>query len=316
MADIVLTPDQLPPLDDVVAVMDRAAPAASKRAYASDWRLFGAWARSQRGYGTAWDVLPAPVPVVLAWFAAVKRKGGALVSAQRYAVSIAHYHQAAGHPSPTSHPAVGEFFRGWRQDTKGRTPRQAEAVSVELLRYVCPRLPDTLRGTRDRAILLVGFAGGMRESELVGLDVDDVELRDWGMIIRIKAGKTHLEPRRFPVARGRPSMCPVLALEAWLARSRIQEGAIFRHVDNGGKLRGRSSPPTVSRVVKAAATSGGLNPKHYSGHSLRSGFVTACAIAGRPDGVVQATTGHKDRNQLATYQRRVFSKDACAVTFL
>ena len=136
---------------------------------------------------------------------------------------------------------------------------------------------DSLKDVRDRALLLIGFAGGFRRSELVGLDVADIEHVRQGIVINLRRSKTDQDGqgRKIGIPFGRTRHCPVAALDAWIARSGITEGAVFRLVDRHGRIRmGRLSGEAVALVVRERLESAGIDPAGYSGHSLRAGLAT------------------------------------------
>ena len=177
-------------------------------------------------------------------------------------------------------------------------------------------LPDDLRGLRDRALLLVGFAGGMRRSELVGLDVGDVVEEKEGLRITIRRSKTDQEGagREIGIVRGRhPLTDPVAALADWLAAAGIEEGPIFREVDRGNRVgTARLSDRAVARIAKGAAERVGIDPATVSGHSLRSGLATSAAAAGAPERTIMRTTGHRSEAMVRRYIRAgsVFTESA------
>jgi integrase len=132
-----------------------------------------------------------------------------------------------------------------------------------------------LKGLRDRAILLLGFAGAFRRSELVALDVGDLEFCESGMRVHIRRSKTDQEGAGHTIAIVPGSVaCPVRAVRAWLEASKITAGPLFRPIGKGGRIgTERLADHTVVRVVKASARRVGLDPKLFAGHSLRSGFL-------------------------------------------
>ena len=183
-------------------------------------------------------------------------------------------------------------------------------------------LPDDLPGLRDKAILLVGFAGAFRRSEIVGLQVRDVQSSDAGLIVTLRRSKTDQEDASFtkgiPI-RTRNTTCPKCALEAWLQLAGITSGPIFRPVDRWGHVGNRAlSSLGVARAVKRALTALDVDTTDYSGHSLRAGLVTAAAMAGVSERVIMQQTGHKNTAMLCRYIREgsLFRENAASAVGL
>jgi integrase len=169
------------------------------------------------------------------------------------------------------------------------------------------RAPDTLIGLRDRALLLVGFAGAFRRSELVALDVEDLEFTEDGMKVLIRRSKTDQEGagQAVGIARG-VNLCPVAALKAWLAAAGITSGPIFRPVNRHGRVQDRRlTDQVVALVVKRYAEAAGMDSRKYAGHSLRVGLVTSAAMNNVPEYVIQKQTRHKSTDMLRRYIRDV-----------
>ena len=148
-------------------------------------------------------------------------------------------------------------------------------------------LPRTIQGERDRALLLLGFAGGLRRNELVGLDVEDLEEVEEGLVIHIRHSKTDQTGKGLkkgvPYGKNRAT-CPVRAVVSWLRTAGILEGPVFRAVTKDERpRRTRLAAQTVALVVKDAFRLIGKRARDYSAHSLRSGLVTAAAIGGADD---------------------------------
>jgi len=175
------------------------------------------------------------------------------------------------------------------------------------LRRMLRALPATTRGVRDRALLLMGFAGAFRRSELVALDVADVRRTEEGLVVTIRRSKTDQEGqgRTIGIPYGSdPVTCPVRALGTWLAVSGVMDGALFRTVGNDDRVQeGRLSDRGVARAVQRGAQAAGLDPATYAGHSLRAGLATAAAKAGVSERAIMAQTGHKSLSILRKYIR-------------
>ncbi|WP_394793451.1 tyrosine-type recombinase/integrase [Armatimonas sp.] len=177
---------------------------------------------------------------------------------------------------------------------------------------------DRLIACRDRALLLLGFAGAMRRSELVGLDVADVVETADGLVVTIRRSKTDQEGqgRKIGIPYGsKLATCPVRSVRAWKARAQVTEGPLFRQVNRHGKvLEGRLGDRTVALVVKRAVAATGVDAASYAGHSLRAGLATAAAMAGVSERVIQGQTGHKSLPILRRYIREgsLFRENAAA----
>ena len=285
------------------------------RAYQSDWRQFVAWCEGQ---GAA--SLPAAAGTVIAY---ITHQAPAVTVATlgRRLVSIGQAHKFAGHEDPTKGAAVKLVWQGIRR-AKGTAPKcKAPAVTEEVRRMV-EGLPAGLLGARDRALLLVGFAGAFRRSELVGLDRTDVAITLEGLVITLRRSKTDQEGegRKVGIPYGsRPATCPVRSLSAWLEAAGISEGPIFRPVNRHGQLgAGRLSGYGVALVVKRAAEGAGLDAANYAGHFLRAGLATSAAAAGASERAIMAQTGHRSERMVRRYIRdgSLFRDNAAAAVGL
>jgi integrase len=178
-------------------------------------------------------------------------------------------------------------------------------------------LPPGVIGIRDKALLLVGFAGALRRSELVALTVADLDFTPEGLVVALRRSKTDQEGkgRKIGIPPGRARTCPVRALQDWLEAAGIGEGAVFRGVNRHGQvadkpLTGRS----VARIIQRAAERAGLDSTRFAGHSLRAGLVTTAAKAGKPTHSIMAQTGHKSVGMVQKYIReaKLFEENAAA----
>jgi site-specific recombinase XerD len=182
--------------------------------------------------------------------------------------------------------------------------KKAAATSDKVLAMVAGGRRD-LAGKRDRALLLLGFALAARRSELVALDVGDLEECPEGLRVTIRRSKTDQEGAGAVVAVCRGSItCPVAAVKDWLTAAGISEGPVFRPVGKGGRLRPeRLSPQKVALIVKAYAARLGLDADAFSGHSLRSGFLTSAAARGASLFKMMDVSRHKSVDTLRGYVR-------------
>jgi site-specific recombinase XerD len=284
---------------------------ATLAAYGSDWRIFDAWC-SARGL----DALPASAAAVAAFLADEATTGRRASTLGRRLAAIRYFHRAAGHDTPTSDEKVKAVLAGIRR-TIGAAPVRKRAATADIVLGMVPR-GDTLRQLRDRAIILIGFAGAFRRSELVALDVADLEFTPEGALITIRRSKTDQEGlgRKVAIPRGDVA-CPVEALKAWLAAAAITAGAIFVRILNkcaqritDKRLAGRN----VAAIVKAGAARLGFDPAIFGGHSLRSGLVTTAVKRGVNLMKICDQTGHKSLEMLRVYSRdaELFAGNAAA----
>jgi integrase len=165
--------------------------------------------------------------------------------------------------------------------------------------------PNKLAGLRDRALLLIGFGGALRRSELVALDVADIEETETGLLVTIRHSKTDQEGEGATIAIARGDVaCPVKALRAWLDASGIQAGPIFRPIDKAGTVRSsRLTDRSVANIVKTYAGRAGFDASIFSGHSLRAGFLTSAAGKGASIFKMMDVSRHKSVDTLRGYVR-------------
>jgi integrase len=284
-------------------------------AYAADWKHFTAWCDDHKR-----RALPASPETILCYIVDLADRY-TVATIDRRLSSIGYYHKRARHALPTKDPEVERTMRGIRR-AKGIAPNGKSPILTPLLRQMVEALPDDLPGLRDKALLLLGFAGAFRRSELVGLQVGDVQIGDAGLIITLRRSKTDQEGASF--TKGIPvgtsdATCPKCALEAWLQLAGITTGAIFRPVDRWGHVGIRAlSSLGVARAVKRALMAIDVDTTDYSGHSLRAGLVTAAAMAGVSERVIMQQTGHKNTAMLRRYIREgsLFRENAAAAVGL
>jgi site-specific recombinase XerD len=274
----------------------------TRRAYRSDWRHFEAWCRGQ-GL-TALPATPETVTLYLTALAADHKPA----SLTRKLTSITKAHQAAGLASPATmqHAVVSETMKGIRR-TLGTAQPGKEPLLTADIREMLDCLGDGLLGVRDRALLLVGFAGGFRRFELAALDVADVTETADGLVVRVRRSKTDPEGKGISVALpygSSAATCPVRSYRAWIAAAGLTAGPAFRAVDRHGRVAaGRLDSGSIARVVKRAAAAAGLDPATYAGHSLRAGFATQAFLNGAAEVSIMRQTRHKSLNTLRKYIR-------------
>ena len=204
---------------------------------------------------------------------------------------------------------------------EGKAPALVDDVRA-MVTAMAPRRGRSWRllELRDRALLLVGFAGAFRRSELVGLDVEDLAFSRAGVAVHLRRSKTDQEGqgRKIGIPRGQIDTCPMAALQAWLRASGIEAGPLFRGVTRHGHLQGRLSGYAVALVVKRRAAAIGLNQERFAGHSLRAGLATSAAAAGASERAIMAQTGHRSVLMVRRYIRdgELFRDNAAAAVGL
>jgi len=268
--------------------------ANTRRAYRSDLNHFQEWG------GT----IPATEEMIAAYLADHAGELSVATLMRRLA-SIAKAHAAQGLKNPTRSILVQSTMRGIKR-AHTTLQRQAKPLLVADLLTIMASLTDSAKDMRDKALLLIGFAGGFRRSELVAIDHADIEWVQQGVIILIRRSKTDQEGTGrkigIPYARGR--YCPVISLKAWTEHVCIEDGPVFRPVDRHGRIsKSRLSGEAVSLAIKDRVFAIGLEPDEYSGHSLRAGFATSAATAGVSSWKIRQQTGHASDAMLARYIR-------------
>jgi integrase len=249
--------------------------------------------------------LPATADDVASYLA---RFGGELAVATlaRRLVAIGRAHTGQELKNPCQAELVRLTLRGIRR-TYGRPQRQALALTKEQLGLIVASLGNSPRDFRDRALLLLGFYGAFRRSELSAIDCKSIAWSGRGIVVTIRKSKTDQEGKGRDVAipREMASICPVRALECWLEVSGISEGAVFRPIDRVERISKEVlSADAVSVILKRRLKEAGSDPCEYSGHSLRAGYVTEAANAGIPTWKIRRQTGHSSDAMLDRYIRQ------------
>lgn len=300
--------------------VEAASSANTRRAYASDWKHFSSWCRRQ-----GVEMLP-PDPQVVGLYITAQASGTAtgdkkpssVATIERRLASLTWNYAQRGQALDRKDRHIATVMAGIR-NKHAAPPRQKEAVLPEDLIAMLETLDrGSLRGLRDRAMLLIGFAGGLRRSEIVGLDcgrdqTEDgrgwVEILDKGLLVTLR-GKTGW--REIEIGRGSAdATCPIVALETWLKLARIGHGPLFRRVTGQGKAVGaeRLNDQEIARLVKRTALAAGVRgdlpegqrENLFAGHSLRSGLASSAEVDER---YVQKHLGHASAEMTRKYQRR------------
>jgi len=294
-------PALAPLLESARGYAQEARSPRTRKRYRDAWGIFTAWCVSQN-----LQPLPAEPGTVAAFMAARADAGRKPPTIELELTAIGEAHRAAGSPSPRAHPAVAATRKGIRRRL-GMAPTQKAALSPKELRLMVIGLPDRLIGTRDRALLLLGFAGAFRRSELAALDVEDLAFCPEGVRVNLRRSKTDQEGQGRVVGippSTDPALCPVRGVRAWLEEGRVTAGPVFREVSRHGRIGTRRlNCRVVGTAVKRAAAAVGLDATKLAGHSLRAGYATSAAQAGKPVLTIQQQTGHKSIAMVSRYVR-------------
>lgn len=289
-----IAPGLEPPPVEVQEAIRHSLSENTRRAYASDIAKFSKWG------GT---VPSTPVEIAsFLTFLANEHKAASIV---RMLASLSKAHRASGFDDPCKSEMVRSTVRGIRRMI-GTAQRAAKPILKDDLFAALDRMDTQTIDLRDKALLLIGFAGAFRRSELVGLDIGDIENVRQGIILNLRSSKTDQEGfgRKIGIPFGRTRWCPVRHLTDWIANAGILQGPLFRSVTKGGKVSdSRLSAEAVCLVVKRRMLAAGYDPTCFSGHSLRAGLATSAAIAGASSFKIRAQTGHASDTMLGKYIR-------------
>ena len=273
----------------------------TRRAYQADWKDFTGWCDRHGSIA-----LPADPAIIALYLTDLVTAGRKVSTVERRIAAISQAHQYAGHATPTQTAIIRELMKGIRRE-KGTRPHAVDALLVEDLRILLDHLPTTLKGIRDRVLLLTGLAGALRRSELVALDVEDIAVCPEGLRVTLRRSKTDQDGagRLIGIPYGsRLATCPVRAYQAWLTASGITAGSLFRGMDKGSHLiSDRLTDRSVAKIIQRLAHTAGLDTKRFSGHSLRAGHATTAARAGVSERTIMRTTGHRSEKMVRRYIR-------------
>jgi integrase len=290
----------VPSLEQVREYIRASKAENTLRGYQADWRHFCAWCETN-----SMRPLPAAPETVAAYIAecAGRLKVGSI---QRRLNAIGEAHKAIGVESPTHHAIVTNTMKGIRR-TLGTAAAEKAPTLTDDIRAMVDAADAGLIGARDRALILLGFAGAFRRSELVALDIEDCAFGKDGLTVTLRRSKTDQEGtgRKVGIPYGsNPETCPVRVLQAWMEQAGSSSGLLFRSINRHGLLKsGRLAGIDVARVVKKLAERAGLDAGKYAGHSLRAGHATAAAIAGASERSIMRQTGHRSVQMVRRYIR-------------
>ena len=273
------------------------------RAYKSDFKDFGIFC-AKNGFKS----LPSEPKIVSLYLTHLSTKDAKISTLKRRLVSIGVIHKLKGHYLDTKHPAIIENIMGIKR-RKGNNQKGKKPILIndlkKIINVIDQQSKEEIKKLRDRSIILIGFSGGFRRSELVNIDYDDIEFVSEGVKIFIKRSKTDQfgegSVKALPYFDN-SQYCPVSSLQKWINISKINSGPLFRRFLKGLKLsEKRLTDQTVALLIKEYLELAGIDSKSYSGHSLRSGFATAAAESGAEERSIMAMTGHKTTQMVRRY---------------
>lgn len=281
------------------------------KSYRSDWRHFVEWCEKYN-----LPSRPTDEETYALYLSSLALEGKKASTIQRRISAITQAHTLVGFDSPTT-TRVKTVWAGIRR-MHGTVETGKLPITVDTLKEMLNVMPDKLIGVRDRALLLIGFSGAFRRSELVNLDVGDIEISREGLTIKIRKSKTDQEGKGevIGIPYGlKEETCPVRAYLSWLETSNIQTGPIFRSINRHGHLSDkRLSDRSVALIVKRYIELIGLDEAKYAGHSLRSGLATTAAMLGKSERAIMNQTRHRSEAMVRKYIRMgsLFSENAAS----
>lgn len=274
------------------------------RAYKSDFKDFGAFC-SRHGLNS----LPTE-PKIVSLYLTHLSKNSKFSTLRRRLVSISMVHKLKGHYLDTKHPIIVENLMGIRR-VKGSIQKGKKPILINHLKLIINSINDQnsndIKKHRDKAIILIGFGGGFRRTELTSIDYEDLEFVPEGLKITVRKSKT--DQFGEGMIKGLPhfndkNYCPVINLREWLEISNIKSGPVFRRFSKGSVLTDkRLTDQSVVLLIKEYLRIAGIENKNFSGHSLRSGFATVAADSGADERSIMAMTGHKTSQMVRRYIR-------------
>ena len=300
--------------DETLSNLKNSKAANTLRAYKSDFKHFTLFCLR---YGL--KSMPSDPKIVSLYLTNLDKLDVKISTLRRRLVSIGVIHKLRGHYLDTKHPIIIENLLGIKR-TKGSMQRGKKPILISHLKQIIEvinkeELPE-IKKSRDKCLILMGFSGGFRRSEVTAIDYEDVEFVDEGMKIMVRKSKTdqfgdgHL--KGIPYFSDK-SLCPVQLLKKFLEISKIKNGPLFRKFNKGFSLSNlRLTDQSVALLIKNYLNKAGIDSTNYSGHSLRSGFATVTAEAGADERSIMEMTGHKTSQMVRRYikEANIFKNNA------
>lgn len=293
----------------------------TNEAYSTDWKSFVTWCNERHLIFLPAD--PRTVRKYITYLADIPRSVSTIA---RSMTAISQAHKLTEQPTPTTSPVVTEVWRGIKREL-GTSPRRAKPILYSDLKKIIDGIRPTFLGRRDAAILMTGWAGALRRSEITSLNREDIEFVSEGMVLTITRSKTDQNSEGYKI--GIPfatdeKYCPTCRLKSWIKLAAIISGPIFFQIGIGGKkfIHNVSNPSRLSHrminvIIKRRMSDVGYDTAGYSGHSLRAGFVTTAASLNIPEYLIQIHTRHRTSKSLRGYIRdtKLFSENSLLTIF-
>lgn len=300
---------------DEAEYVQAARAANTLRGYRTDWSEFTKWCEDAEV-----PAFPATAQAISTYLTYLAKHGAKVGTMSRRLSAIRFAHQLRDLPDPTKSARVIAVWEGIRR-THGAPPEQAAPLMPPDLWEVLAAIPREktwkarkrpsefdLAGARDRALILLGFVGALRRSEIVGIDVEHLEEHRRGLVVHLPRSKTNQRGDEhelvvLPYAATR-TRCPVETLNDWITAAAIVDGPVFRAVSKGNRvLRRRLGAPALSTIVHERVAAAGIDPSGYSAHSLRAGFITYASLNGASDHAIAHQSRHRSLASVGIYRR-------------
>ncbi|MCM3571411.1 site-specific integrase [Neobacillus mesonae] len=267
----------------------------TQKSYASDWRHFTEWCEK-----TNRSPLPASAGTICLYITELADTHKYSTIKRRLS-SINMAHRLKKCPPPSKQIEVQTLMEGIKREI-GSKQQPKKALMLQVLPNLVNKIDtSTLIGIRDKAILLLGFALASRRTELVSINIEDLELNDFGMDVRVRETKTKNDDLVKGVVFTYNEFCPVRATQEWIKAGEITSGALFRSIDRHGNVKERLSDKSIALIVKKYIEELGMNANDFAAHSLRSGLSTSAAMMGMTEIAIMKQTGHKTREMVDRY---------------
>ena len=283
------------------------------RAYKSDFRDFGAFC-AKHGFNS----MPSE-PKIVSLYLTHLSTNTKISTLRRRLVSIGVVHKLKGHYLDTKHPVIIENLMGIKRKKGsiqiGKKPLLIKHLK-EIINVIDNQKIEKIKKLRNRTLILIGFGGGFRRTELISIDYEDLDFVEEGLKITLRRSKTDQFGKG--MVKGIPyftneKYCPVISLKNWINLSKIKTGPIFRRFAKGSILTSnRLTDQSVVLIIKDCLNIAGIENKNFSGHSLRSGFATVAAESGADERSIMAMTGHKTTQMVRRYikEANIFKNNA------